>query len=943
MSLGLNYDLGKIFVRIGAIDTEFQRTISKTYATLNSMTDKLNRIGTQMTLGITLPLMGVGTAAVVEFGKFDKAMTQSLAIMKGMTPQLRREMASIADSISLKGVTNATELARSYYYLASAGLDAQQAMSSLSAINNFAIAGQFDMAKATTLAMDAQSAMGMVDKDAIKNRANLVKITDMLVGANILANASTEEFSMALTSQAGAIMRSYKVPLEEGLGVLAAYAEQGRKGEEAGRMFARMLSFTMRGFRENRKVWDAFGVSIFKANGELVTMDSLVRQLSMALSKLSTEQKGAALEAMGFQTESQATILPLINMQDKIKGYTERLREMSGLQDKIKGYTERLGEMGGVTESVANEQMKNLSDQFAITGNYVQALGRDIGSILSPSLEVLNKDVRGVLTWWRSLDNSTQKLIVQFGLVAAAAGPALLVLSFGAKAATMAFAAMSLPLVKVVALVLLLKSAVDDVGAVLSGTTSKGGGLGTYFYNEFAIVQQSGAVVFAYLMEGWEYVKFGFKEAVSGMKWIWNEFSLSIRQSMAGILQSFGTFVQRMETTINKLPGVDKASLGSQSIMDAAMGVLPGPGGNSAAGEFAKNKQDLEKGLAEIDAILTQHAIDVVQEFEGEDRQGKSIIENVFGTEGGVKAVEDALGGLKETMDGLMQSSIDMPTQYKQEMDDMLEALDAELQLVGYTNDARERAIELIKFKKLAEQQYGKETIAYLKAIERYESKINELATAQRNEKFQQIRDWAQDATSVWANLQETAVHALDGISREFTDMIVDGEADFKRFAKGILKELLNMVIQIQMARALMTVFPGLGMGYGGNSGTTWAGGNATTTTSTGAYVAHSGGQVGKISRMRSVNPAIFNGAPRLHSGLASDEFPTILQKNETVIPAGGKALSVAPSVVINNNTGQQMEQEGQPKFDGEKWVVSVVAKNLDSGGTLFRKVKGMR
>lgn len=52
-----------------------------------------------------------------------------------------------------------------------------------------------------------------------------------------------------------------------------------------------------------------------------------------------------------------------------------------------------------------------------------------------------------------------------------------------------------------------------------------------------------------------------------------------------------------------------------------------------------------------------------------------------------------------------------------------------------------------------------------------------------------------------------------------------------------------------------------------------------------GAMILHSGGEVGRTSApRRSVPSHVFRGAPRLHSGLAPDEFPAILQAGERVL-----------------------------------------------------------
>lgn len=67
----------------------------------------------------------------------------------------------------------------------------------------------------------------------------------------------------------------------------------------------------------------------------------------------------------------------------------------------------------------------------------------------------------------------------------------------------------------------------------------------------------------------------------------------------------------------------------------------------------------------------------------------------------------------------------------------------------------------------------------------------------------------------------------------------------------------------------------------------------ATTPPTVPATQFHAGGVVGSGGVSRSVPASVFIGAPRFHTGLASDEFPAILQRGETVIPAGGSIAAV--------------------------------------------------
>jgi hypothetical protein len=52
----------------------------------------------------------------------------------------------------------------------------------------------------------------------------------------------------------------------------------------------------------------------------------------------------------------------------------------------------------------------------------------------------------------------------------------------------------------------------------------------------------------------------------------------------------------------------------------------------------------------------------------------------------------------------------------------------------------------------------------------------------------------------------------------------------------------------------------------------------------------HGGGRVGLDPvPTRFMPAALFALAPRLHQGLAGDEYPAILQRGETVVPRGGR------------------------------------------------------
>ncbi len=404
----IGLDLGNLLVHLKADTIQYDRQLKKAVTTMRIISRRIIGIARGMALRvgallgrfghflsrwvrrIGIALVAVGFFSVKAFASFDDAMIKSLAIMGNVSEGMQKQMRDLAMTLSIEGVTSATNLAKSYFFLASAGLTAEQSLAALAAVEAFAVAGTFDMAEATDLLTDAQSALGKTVDNATQNMENMVKISDVLVGANTLANASTRQFSLALTTQAGSAMKVFNVQLEQGVAVLAAYADQGIKAQRAGTMFSRMLRLMTKGFRENEPVWKRLNINIFDATGELLDMSEIIRQLSDALGGMSVRQKVAALDMLGFQARSQQTILPLL-----------------GLGERIEEYTRKLEKMRGITKEVHEKQLRSFSSQMKILWNNIKSVAIAIGKTLAPELVKFSN-------WFRANRETIEKWAVAF-------------------------------------------------------------------------------------------------------------------------------------------------------------------------------------------------------------------------------------------------------------------------------------------------------------------------------------------------------------------------------------------------------------------------------------------------------------------------------------------------------------------------------------------------
>lgn len=328
-----------------------------------------------------LAALGVATIASVKaFADFDAEMTKSLAIMGDVSDALQDDMSDAAREVAKTTTFSANEAAEAYFFLASAGLSAAEAIEAMPRVAQFAQAGMFDMALATDLLTDAQSALGLMTDDTAQNMENLARVSDVLVGANTLANSSVQQFSEALTNKAGAALRVMNKSVEEGVAVLAFFADAGLKGAQAGEALNIILRDVTRAAARNTADFEALGLTVLDNEGNLKNLAEVVELFTNVLSPMSDAQQAATLENLGLT-----------------RAVGNNIRQLLGGSEAIAEYETSLLNMGGITEDVANKQLETLNAQLGLIKSAFVDLGIEIGERLEPTVTALSTEVQNLL------------------------------------------------------------------------------------------------------------------------------------------------------------------------------------------------------------------------------------------------------------------------------------------------------------------------------------------------------------------------------------------------------------------------------------------------------------------------------------------------------------------------------------------------------------------
>lgn len=417
---------------------KFLRGFTKAQKKLRKFTNSV-RVMAKRVAKLTAAISGLAIAAVLVFGRialagerFNQAMRRSQAIMSGLSESIRRRMTRTAIEVAKVTVFSAKQAAESYFFLASAGLDAAQSIKALPIVANFAQAGMFDMARATDLLTDAQSALGLSVKDAEQNMKNMIRVGDVLVGANKLANASVEQFSEALTNKAGAALKAAGKDIEEGVAVLLAFADQGIKASEAGTALSIILRDLQTKAIKNEKVFKRFGISVFNSSGKFRNLALVIASVEDALAGQSDKMRKAILLQAGFTDKSVSYLQTLLGTSRSMAAYETALRRMGGAMKDVADkqmtqWEKAVARMSAAWTAFSNSLQPLVSVAAIVMENISKKIG-ELSRVFTPEAIVsgirtaLNAIDLFVQRWWLRLNLFATGMLDTFRAILAFVG-----------------------------------------------------------------------------------------------------------------------------------------------------------------------------------------------------------------------------------------------------------------------------------------------------------------------------------------------------------------------------------------------------------------------------------------------------------------------------------------------------------------------------------------
>jgi TP901 family phage tail tape measure protein len=314
-------------------------------------------------------VMAFAAYGVGSYTKFNKAMTESTAIMEGETTAQVKSMERAAKTVATTTKFSAAEAAEGFYYMASAGMNAEQSIKALPIAAKFAQAGVVDLETGVEYLTDTMSIFHLKSKNATVNLRNMTRVSDVFTDATIRSQGTLDQFAQAM-AKAGPVTRLTGYDIEEVTAGLAVFHDNGIKGARAGTYLTMAVRDLTSKANKNKAAFKKLNVEVYDSEGKMRPLAAIIRDVEKAMKGKTDQEKRSILTQLGLQDRSIQAILTL-----------------TGNSKAIAEYTKQLDKAGGKTEEVAEKQMQSLDNQLRKLKNTVEVASIAFGVALIPVLK----------------------------------------------------------------------------------------------------------------------------------------------------------------------------------------------------------------------------------------------------------------------------------------------------------------------------------------------------------------------------------------------------------------------------------------------------------------------------------------------------------------------------------------------------------------------------
>lgn len=392
-------------------------SISSGFDVLTAVGDKMTDVGNKLTLGLTTPVIGLGTACVKTTSDFDATMSKVSAI-SGATGDDLEALRDKAKEMGAVTKFSAGEAGEAFTYMAMAGWDAEQMIEGISGIMDLAAADGLDLATTSDIVTDALTAFGLQAKDS-------GHFADVLAKASSSANTNVSMLGESF---------KYVAPVAGAMGytaedvavALGLMANSGIKAGQAGTAMRGALTRMAKPSKDAAMLMDRYNLSITNSDGSMKSLADVMVMLRENMGNLTEAEQIQAATTI-FGQEAMSGMLAIVNASDADF-------------DKL---TNAIADSEGTAQKMAATLQDNLAGEIEELTGGLETLAISFGELIIPVVRKVVANLQTFVDKLNSMDEGSKKVILTVAAIVAAIGPMLSLVGkgisvFGTMKSTMA-------------------------------------------------------------------------------------------------------------------------------------------------------------------------------------------------------------------------------------------------------------------------------------------------------------------------------------------------------------------------------------------------------------------------------------------------------------------------------------------------------------------------
>lgn len=329
------------------------------------------KVGVAAVGAVGAATIAFGTAAVDAGKQFDSSMSQVAATMGQNAERMvdyNGQMMSSIDALRIfaqeMGATtafSATQAADALNYMALAGYDAETSMQMLPTVLNLAAAGSIDLALASDMVTDAQSALGLTTEET-------AAMVDQMAAASSNTNTSVQQLGEAFLT-VGATAANMSGSTEELAVILGIMADNGIKGSEAGTHLRNMILSLTNPTDEAAQILQDFNIAVYDSDGNMRDMREILAELQVGMEGMDQASRDAVIAGL-FNRTDMAAVNALLNTS----------------ADRYDEVTAAIQGSAGAAEQMAAVQLDNLEGDITLFKSALEGVQIALSDMVTPSL-----------------------------------------------------------------------------------------------------------------------------------------------------------------------------------------------------------------------------------------------------------------------------------------------------------------------------------------------------------------------------------------------------------------------------------------------------------------------------------------------------------------------------------------------------------------------------